>query len=228
MQLLRLLGKPRSCLVPFIKQLLPLFNKRDILSPNEMFLEKFIVTKYFASAIKLYSTALFSYAIENKISSKLLEDFIKLKDVLAQNSSVISDISAPIYSKQEQDKLLSAIISKLGLSKEMINFIYVLAQNKKLTLLPLIAEHFYVLMSNHLGNKIVEVTLSNAVSLLEKNKIKTQLEKIFLTKLEISFKQDEKILAGIVIKTDNKMFDASLRTKFASLTDSVTKKIALL
>ena len=186
------------------------------------------MTKYFTNIVKLYSTAFFEYARERKIVSRLSEDFTKLKELFLQNSSAIENISAPIYSREEQINLLASVIKDLKLSKEMENFTYVLLENKRLSLLPLISAYFNVLVNEYLGNKIVEVTLSDAVSSKEQDKIKNQLEDIFSSKVDLSFKEDENIIAGIIIKTDNKMFDASLKTKFTNLTDSVSKKIALL
>lgn len=184
--------------------------------------------KYFTNAVKLYSTAFFKVASENKKSSKLVKEFSKLKEFFAEDYSIIKNIAAPVYSTQEQHKLLSVVADKLKISLEMINFIHVLLDNKRLELFPLIADHFEVLMHEASGTKIVEVTLNEEASVLKQKTIKKQLEDIFSTKLDLSFKKDEKILAGIIVKTDNKMFDASLRTKFTNLTDSVTKKMALL
>lgn len=186
------------------------------------------MAKHFINAVKLYSVAFFEFASENKKTSKLDKDFSKLKEVLARDPSILESISAPVYSKQEQQQLLSVVTDKLKISTEMINFIHVLLENKRLKLFPLIADHFDVLMHEASGTKLVEVTLNEEASSVEQKTIKKQLEDIFSSRLDLSFKKDEEILAGIIVKTENKMFDASLRTKFTNLTDSVTKKMALL
>lgn len=184
--------------------------------------------KYFTNAVKLYSMAFFEFASENKKISSITKDFFKLKDLFAKTPSIIENIAAPVYSKQEQQQLLSVVTEKLKLSSEMINFLHVLLENKRLELFPLIADYFDLLMHESSGTKIIEVTLNEEASSLEQETIRKQLEDIFSSKLDLSFKKDEEIIAGIIVKTENKMFDASLRTKFTNLTDSVTKKMALL
>ena len=57
---------------------------------------------------------------------------------------------------------------------------------------------------------------------------KEKLEEILDSKVELSFKLAPKILGGIIIKIDNKMFDASLASKFNYLTNAVQEQIALL
>ncbi len=186
------------------------------------------MTKYFTSIVKLYSTTLFKSLSKNNNILNISKEFLKLKDIFAEDFSILENISAPVYSLQEQNQLLSAVLSKINLSVDLKNFLQVLLENKRLMLFPQIAEHFDILVHEALGNKTVEITLSEGVSSAEQKKIKEQLEVMLLSKIDISFKEDKNILAGIIVKTDNKMFDASLRTKFTNLTESVTKKIALL
>ncbi len=186
------------------------------------------MTKYFTNIVKLYSTAFFEYVAKNNNIVNASKDFLKLKDVFAQGSSILESIAAPVYSQQEQIQLLSAVLNKIEVSLDMVNFIQVLLVNKRLELFPLIADYFNLLAHEYSVEKLVEVTLSHQVSSAEKEKIKQELEGALSSKIEVLFKEDKKILAGTIVKIDNKMFDASLRTKFTNLTDSVTKKIALL
>ena len=145
-----------------------------------------------------------------------------------QDTSFIKNISAPIYSKNEQHKILSAAINVLNLSLETVNFIYLLAKNKRLSLLNQIVNHLKILFSENIGNKLIEVTTSNTTSTSEQKIIQEQLEEIFSCKVKLYFKKDKEIYGGLIIKCNNQMFDASLKTKFINLTNNVTKEIALL
>lgn len=186
------------------------------------------MSKYFTNKVELYSLALFNFANTGNLSSNFLDKLLKLKNFIDENSSIVEKISAPIFSKKEQDQLILKLVEAIKLPKEMLNFLRVLIQNNKFTLLPLIIEHFQLLMTKQSGSKIIEIILSDQVSDLEQKKIRHALEKIFSTNIELSFEEDKEILAGIIVKTENKMFDASLKTKFTNLTESVRRKVALL
>ncbi len=82
------------------------------------------MAQYFTNKVKLYSTVLFNYAAEKGIVAEIKQDFDQLETILAQDPSVIKNISAPIYSESEQKQMLSAAISYLKLSAEVENFIY--------------------------------------------------------------------------------------------------------
>ncbi len=186
------------------------------------------MSKYCTSVEMLYSTAFFSYAVEHNMLESIAAEVIKLEEVILSNPTIIEEVAAPIYSDQEQKQLLNDISKTLKLSKEFSNFLGILAVNQRLTLLSDILRNFKVIYSEYLGNKIVEVTVSQELQTQDKTKLVKKLEEILASKLQLSFKEDPKILGGMIIKFNNKMLDASLESKFIYLTDAVKKKIALL
>lgn len=183
------------------------------------------MAKYFTNTVKLYSETIFKHTQENGIIAHIWKDFSKLKDILSNNNSIINIVSAPIYSEEEQKQLINTIIEDLDLSKDMINFLYILSQNKRLSLLPQIIDYFHILMKAASGTQQVEAIIAKALSKEEQDKIIKRLEKLFSSKIDINFIENKDILAGIIIKTDNKMFDASLKTKLADFNESVSKKL---
>ncbi|MGB4192123.1 MAG: ATP synthase F1 subunit delta [Rickettsiales bacterium] len=187
-----------------------------------------LVTQYFTHTVKLYSSSLFTYAIENNLVSKILEDIEKIENNLLSDESLIKSIAAPIFSEDEQHQIISSITAKLKLVPETINFIDLLAKNKRLKLLKNILDLFKILAIESSGTKIVDVTLSENLSSAKQDAVKLQLENILASNLIINFKQDPAIISGIIVKFNNKMLDASLKTKFTNLTNAMAKEIALL
>ncbi len=184
------------------------------------------MTRYFTNTVKLYSETIFKHVEENGIISHIWKDFLKLQDALSAENNIINIISAPIYSEKEQKQLIDAVIKDLKLTKEMINILHILSHNKRLLLFPLILEHFHILMNDSLGIQKFEAIIAKPLSKEEQDKITKRLEKLFSSKIEINFTEDRDILAGIIIKTDNRMFDASLKTKLTDFNESVSKKLA--
>ncbi len=186
------------------------------------------MSKYCTSIEMLYSTAFFSYVVEHNMLELIAKEVNSLEEVIANNPEIIEEVAAPIYSDQEQIQLLNDIIKTLKLSKEFSNFIKLLAANQRLTLLSSILRNFKVIYSEYLGHKIVEVTVSQKLQEKDRSKLVQKLEETLAAKLELSIKEDPKILGGMIVKFNNKMLDASLESKFIYLTDAVKKKIALL
>lgn len=186
------------------------------------------MVQYFTNTVKLYSTSLFSYSIDNKILDNVAKDCANLANLFAQNSALLKNASAPIYSEIKQQEILGVAISALNCAKETVNFIFLLARNKRLSLLDKIIAHFILLYKNHLGKKLIEVTSSYAMSEKEIQELQKKLEQIYSAEIELTLKQDPEILGGLIIKQNNQMLDASLKTKFENLTNMVAQEIALL
>lgn len=184
--------------------------------------------QYFTSTVKLYSTSIFSYAVERGILEIVSKDFVNLLDLFLQDQNLLKTISAPIYSDKEQSQILISAISSLNCCKETINFILLLAKNKRLSLLIKILQHFNLAHKEYLGKKIVEVISSYAMSEKENQELNGQLKKIFAADVELTIKEDPEIIGGLIVKFNNKMFDGSLKTKFEKLTSAVAEEVALL
>ena len=61
-----------------------------------------------------------------------------------------------------------------------------------------------------LGRVRIEVTTTNLNQEEKLNLIKSSLEEIWGSNLEISFKEDQEILGGIILQVEDKFFDGSL------------------
>jgi F-type H+-transporting ATPase subunit delta len=184
--------------------------------------------QYFTSIAPLYAKALFDYALEIEKLDSIATQVARIKAVILQESSIIKEIAAPVYSDKEQGNLLKKLAQVLNLSKEMNNLLDILAKHKRLSSLEEILNYFEVLLNNHLGKKVIEVIVAQDISLKAKVQIEEQLSELFAAKVVASFKQDPKILGGIIIKCENKMLDASLTNRFNHLSKAVKNHISQL
>jgi len=84
------------------------------------------------------------------------------------------------------------------------------------------------LLAESSGKKIVELIVSKELSSKEQDKIKQQLKDVLDSEIQTCFKIDPKIIGGVVVKVDNKMFDASLLSRFLYLSHAIKKQIDLI
>lgn len=186
------------------------------------------MSRYHSEIVQLYATALFDHAVKNDILDRLSKEIDTLLPILHNSPEMIESISAPIYLKHQQNSLIAKISKNLELPKELINLLYLLAQNQKLELVKDILEVFQELFIEQSGKKIVTVILSKQLEQEERIKLKDSLEQILSAKIILNYKIDPKILGGIIIRLDDKMMDASLATELNHLNKNVRKKIALI
>ena len=101
------------------------------------------------------------------------------------------------------------------------NFIRLLAENKRLVLLPEIAALYEILKANQEKSVDVEITTAFEISsdIAEKlaNSLRSRLER----EINLATKVDQSLLGGAVIRAGDTVIDSSVRGKLTKLAESI-------
>jgi F-type H+-transporting ATPase subunit delta len=160
---------------------------------------------------KPYAKAAFEFANEKN----LLQEWSNLLQVFSQlvkEDSVISIISSPAISQSEVVDVL-----KDQLSTEFFNFIALLAENKKLAIIPEIAEQFEAIKNIHNNSKVASVTLAYAADKDLLASLKASLEKRFNCSISMNVKVDSAIVGGAIIEVGDTVIDNSVSGRLDKL-----------
>lgn len=103
------------------------------------------------------------------------------------------------------------------------NFMHVLAQNKRLSLLPEVASQFEALRAEAERVLDVEVVSAFAMSDSETQTISAALEKKFERKVEMTTRVDAALLGGAVIHAGDTVIDGSVKGRLEKLRETLTR-----
>jgi F-type H+-transporting ATPase subunit delta len=103
--------------------------------------------------------------------------------------------------------------------KVLDNFVKILAQNGDLGKYDEIDEEFRKLKLESHGIKEAEVTISRETEINQT--IIAELNKVVSGKLEIKQKIDESIIGGVVVRVDDTLIDASVKTQLSNLNQNL-------
>jgi F-type H+-transporting ATPase subunit delta len=121
------------------------------------------------------------------------------------------------------DAKASALIELLGddANGQLKNFIHVLADNKRLILMPAIASQFEALKTER--EKSVEVHISSAFELSEEQieRLSTALTERLKREVILHTQTDNTLLGGVYIQANDTVIDASLRGRLAKLAEAM-------
>ncbi|UDG79478.1 ATP synthase subunit delta [Candidatus Ecksteinia adelgidicola] len=168
------------------------------------------------SIARPYSRAAFIFALEHK-KIKHWQSMLEYLSFISKNKKITQ-----LISRKVSPKILFKIFSSIcynTLDQYGKNFVYIMAQNKRLCIFPIVLQQFVELRAT-LESKInINITSSFRLNKIQKNKIISLIEARILKKIILKCKIDKSILGGIIIHINNIVIDGSIRSRLDHLTD---------
>ena len=164
-----------------------------------------------------YAKAVFQYAIENNQLSDWSE-MLGFAAAVAKDPDMVEMLHKPQFTSEQKADLFYSVCSE-KLTDAGKNFIYQLAQNKRLIIVPQISELYELLKAEQ--EKTVDVSVISAFELSEKEETKLSgtLQKRLGREVKISSEVDKTLLGGLLIRAGDLVIDGSVRGKLAKLSE---------
>jgi F-type H+-transporting ATPase subunit delta len=124
-------------------------------------------------------------------------------------------INPKVSDKQVIDTFLSLL--KSDVTPEARNFVGMLAENGRLTLLPEIADQFHELKNAQEGAADAEITSAFEMSDAQVKDLVATLEKKFGRKLNPSVTVDPSLIGGVRVAVGDEVLDTSVRAKLQKM-----------
>jgi F-type H+-transporting ATPase subunit delta len=164
-----------------------------------------------------YARALFDLALETEALDAVENDLKALKAARAESAQLRQALASPVISGEDKGKVLTALGQALGFAQTTLNFIGVLAANRRAAALPAITASFERLSAAHRGVVAADVTTAVALTDAQVQGVKAALALALGQEPEITTHVDPSILGGLKVRVGSRLFDASLRSKLDSL-----------
>lgn len=171
-----------------------------------------------------YAQAVFDIVnAEGQIDS-LARETDELAAALDDSAELRELIGSPKYSRVQQASAIRAIAGKMGLSDVMSNTLQLMAQNRRLFVLPQLIARLRELIATARGEVTAEVTSAAALSDAQQQRLKDILAEKSGKKVKLNTRVDEALIGGMIVKLGSQMIDSSVRSKLASL-QNVMKEV---
>ena len=169
------------------------------------------------STSKSYALALYEISKENSSLDKSEYEMRNLKQLLHESSDFKEMILNPTISKDEKKNVMSIIAKENNFPTILKNFLAHISSKNRLFFLSKIIESFLTLVALNKGELNARLVSSKELSEEEKEKIKFELSKNFKSPLNIDYKFDPDLIAGLVIQVGSVMVDTSIKAKLKKL-----------
>jgi F-type H+-transporting ATPase subunit delta len=169
------------------------------------------------STARSYSLALYELAKEKSELKKTEEDIKSLNQLLNTSYEFREAISNPTISKEDKINIISKLASQNKFTGTLNLFLGFTAKKNRLFFLSKIIKSFLDLVSENKGELTAELTSAKELLPEEKIKIKADLSEKFNSSLNINYKHDADLIAGLIVKVGSIMVDTSIKTKLKKL-----------
>ncbi len=168
-----------------------------------------------------YATAVYDLAKDDKAVGTLEGDIDTLSAALADSGDLNALIHSPVYSREEQAAAITAIAKKAGLSALMTNTLALMADKRRLFVVPQLLQALRAIIAEDKGEVTAEVTSAKALTKAQSDKLAKTLKARMGKDVSITASVDESLIGGLIVKVGSKMIDTSIRSRLASLQNAM-------
>ena len=163
------------------------------------------------SQAKEYASVLYELSYDKKQIGSIFES---LTEVL-ENREIYNFFNHPMIDKEDKKRILKESL-KLE-DGELLYFLYVLVDNKKISLVKDIYEAYQSICDEKANIMRFTVCSPKKLNALKEEQIINALKKTYNKHIYINVEVDDKLIGGIVIQQNNQIIDDSILNKINDL-----------
>lgn len=167
-----------------------------------------------------YAKALLLIAVEENKVEYYKEEVKTLKTLFVENDDFLKLLSSYFISDEEKSKVLDEVYPN---NENIRNFIKVIIKNRRTKYLIKIFDEFINEVNSSIGIKEGIIYSVNKLTDEQIKKISDAIEVKLNNKVELVNKIDKRLIGGIKIVVEDKIFDGSVKNKLEKLHEDLLK-----
>ena len=163
------------------------------------------------SASLQYANALADVALQQGAAEPVLKQLNDFAGAYAESAELRNFLASPAVTSKEKHAVAEKLSTRLGASKILRNFLFLLVDHHRTLMIPELAEAFSAVIRERQGIAEAEVTSAVELNDAQKKNLGQSLEKKTGKKIEAKFAVDKGLLGGVVVRIGDTVYDGSLR-----------------
>ena len=174
------------------------------------------------SASLQYANALADVVLQQGAAEPTRKQLADFEAAYAESAELRNFMASPAVSREAKHGVIEKLVARLGASRILRNFLFVIVDNQRTHLLPEIAVSFELVLRQRQG--IVEAEISSAAPLNDSQKatLLRNLEGVTGKKVQASYSLDPGLLGGAVVRIGDTIYDGSVRNQLDRLRERLT------
>ena len=165
------------------------------------------------SASLRYANALAEIALAQGATEPAAKQLHEFGSVYAQSAELGTFLASPAVSIDAKHAVIEKIAARMGASKIIRNFLFVLADHRRTNLILEVIAAFHEVIRQRQGIAEAEVSSATELSAAHKKEMVTTLARLTGKKIEAKYAIDPALLGGAVVRIGDTIYDGSLRSR---------------
>ena len=169
------------------------------------------------SASLQYANALADIVLQLDAAEPARKQLVDFEAAYAESSELRNFMASPAVSREAKHGVVEKLVARLGASRIIRNFLFVVVDNQRTHLLPEIVASFEQVLRQRQG--VAEAEVSSAVPLNDNQKttLLRNLERVTGKKIQANYSLDPRLLGGAVVRIGDTIYDGSVRNQLDRL-----------
>ncbi len=170
---------------------------------------------------KRYGRAILDLAVAENSVERVGKELNELAAMWSNDANLRNVFENPQVTQEQRKGILREIVTRAGVSTTVRNFMLVLVDNLRVNDLPDIARIYQTLAEETGGSVKAEVTTAAQLPEAYYAELERALQTVTGKKVQIERKLDPSLIAGVVTRVGDKVFDGSLKNRLGELKDEL-------
>ena len=169
------------------------------------------------SASLQYANALADIALEQGAAEPALKQLGEFGAAFAESAELRAFLASTGVTREAKHGVIEKLAARMGVSKIIRNFLFVMVDNQRTSLLPDILKAVHEVVRRRQGVAEAEVSSAATLNDAQKRQLLQTLERLTGKKIQAKYELEPELLGGAVVRIGDTIYDGSLRSRLDQL-----------
>ena len=166
---------------------------------------------------KNYAQALIELMNTIQEQESVLNELMVIDESISKVSQAKDVFETPVISKDTKKELIKKLFQG-KINQKLLNFLFILVDNQRFSILSSIKEHFQKLVNKSKGITFAEVSSACELDKNAMDNLKKHLEQLLGEEnISIETKTDSSLIGGVKVKINDLVYDGSVKGRLEGL-----------
>lgn len=177
-----------------------------------------------ASVVGVYARAFADVVVSSKLDSvRMLQELHAMEALLGESVQLRRVMVNPSIPGDRKRAVLDAVAQRLGMTRQVRNFIAVVTDHRRLTLLAEILKELQQELNDRMGIADAEVISARELGESERKQLEAEVAKLTGKHVRARYRQDASLLGGALVKVGSTIYDGSVSEQLARIREQLVE-----